>query len=171
MSVIVDLTIIAVITLCAVRHYKLGLFCSVLNVGKFIAAIILAGILRIPLSALALRLIYGEGDAGAIPTALVGMISYVVIFAAVIAVSGFIIKKVSKIEIPIITRFDKLLGLALGLVIGAALASLLSTALFTVIEFVSDSTNNADIMNVYDDSFLFKFFGDVSLFEFVRDKI
>lgn len=171
MSVIVDLAIIAVIILCAVRHYKLGLFCSVLNVGKFFAAFILAGIIRIPLSALALRLIYGEGGAGAIPTALVGMISYVIVFAAVIAVSGYMIKKLSKIDIPILTRFDKLLGLVLGLVIGAALASLLSTAIFTVLEFIADSTNNTDIMKVYNDSFLFKFLGDVSLFEFVRDKI
>ena len=124
MSLVIDLAIVAVIVLCAVRHYKLGLFCSVLNVGKFVAAIILAGILRIPLSLLALRLIYGEAEAGAVQSALAGMIAYVLVFAAVIAVSGFIIKKLSKIEIPIITRFDKLLGLALGIVIGAALCSL-----------------------------------------------
>ena len=85
MSVVIDLAIIAVIVLCAVRHYKLGLFCSVLNVGKFFAAAILAGILRIPLSLLALRLIYGEAEAGAVQSALAGMIAYVVVFAAVVS--------------------------------------------------------------------------------------
>ena len=171
MSLVIDLAIVAVIVLCAVRHYKLGLFCSVLNVGKFVAAIILAGILRIPLSLLALRLIYGEAEAGAVQSALAGMIAYVVVFAAVIAVSGFIIKKLSKIEIPIITRFDKLLGLALGIVIGAALCSLVATAAYTVIEFISKVASNPDIMNVYNDSYVFRFLKDISLFEFIRNKI
>ena len=171
MSIVFDLAIIAVIAVCAVRHYKLGLFCSVLNVGKFIAAAILAGILRIPLSALALALIYGDGEVGAVQSALAGMIAYVIVFAAVIAVSGFIIKRLSQIDIPIITRFDKLLGLVLGVIIGAALASLVSTAAFTVVEFLSKALNDPEIMNVYNDSFVFKFFSDISLFEFIRNKI
>lgn len=171
MSIVFDLAIIAVIALCAVRHYKLGLFCSILNVGKFIGAIILASILRIPLSMLALRLIYGDGEVGSVQSALAGMITYVVVFAAVIVISGFIIKKLSKIEIPIITKFDKLLGLALGVIIGAALASLVSTAIFTVTEFVAKVTNDPEIMNVYNDSCVFKFFSDISLFEFIRNKI
>ena len=171
MSVVFDLALIAVIVLCAVRHYKLGLFCSVLNVGKFIGAIILAGLLRIPLASLALRLIYGDDTAGDKQTAFAGMIAYVVIFAAVIAVSGFIVKKISQIEIPIITRFDKLLGLALGVIIGAAFASLLSTAALTVVELVAKIANDPEILNVYNDSFVFKFFSDVSLFEFIRNKI
>ena len=171
MSIVIDLALVALIALCAVRHYKLGLFCSVLNVGKFIAAAVLAGILRIPFSALALRLIYGDREVSGVANALAGMIAYVVIFAAVIVVSGFVINKVAKIEIPIITRFDKLLGLALGLVIGAALASLASTAIYTVMEFVANSIDKVEILNVYNDSLVFRFFGDVSLFEFVRDKI
>ena len=171
MSIVIDLALIAVIALCAVRHYKLGLFCSVLNVGKFIAAIILAGILRIPLESLALRLIYGDREAGDKQAAFAGMIAYVVVFAAVIAVSGFIVKKISQIDIPIITRFDKLLGLALGVVIGAVFASLISTAVFTVVEFIAKVANDPQILNVYNDSYIFKFFSDVSLFEFIRNNI
>lgn len=171
MSVVIDLAIIAVIALCAVRHYKLGLFCSVLNVGKFFAAAILAGILRIPLSLLALRLIYGEAEAGAVQTAFAGMIAYVAVFALVLVISGYIIKKLSRIEIPIITRFDKLLGLALGILIGSALCSLLATALFTVMEFISKVSGNSEILNVYYDSCVFRFLKDISLFEFIREKI
>ncbi|MBQ4091097.1 MAG: CvpA family protein, partial [Clostridia bacterium] len=132
MSIVIDLAIVAMVVLCAVRHYKLGLFCSLLTFGKFVAAIILAGILRTPLALLGLNIIVGGGQYTPVQSAFAGIIAFVVIFAAVIAVSGFLIKKLSKIEIPIITRFDKLLGLALGLVIGVFVASLAATAAYTV---------------------------------------
>ena len=168
MSIVIDLAILAIVVLFAVRHYKLGLFCSLLTFGKFIAAIILASILRTPLALLGLDLIVGGGEYTPVQNAFAGIIAFVVIFAAVIAVSGFLIKKLSKIEIPIITRFDKLLGLALGVVIGIFIASLASTATFTVMEFISSAANKPQIMDVYNSSYVFKFIKEISLFEFVR---
>ena len=167
MSVFVDILLIAILVFEAIRHYRLGLFCSILSFGKFVAAIILAGILKHPLSLLILRLFYGGGEYNAFATALCGVITYVVIFAAVIVASGFLIKRISKIKIPIITRIDKLSGLAFGLVLGIFWASLISTALYSVISAISVAIGSQAIMNVHDASLVFKFIKNISIFKFV----
>ncbi|MBE6583730.1 MAG: CvpA family protein [Ruminococcaceae bacterium] len=167
MSVIIDLIIVAIVVLFAVKHYRLGLACSLLSFGKFVLAFILAGALRVPLAQLLARLFGSDDEANA----LLGILAYVVIFAAVVAISGAVINKLKKIKIPIITKFDKLLGLALGLVIGLFAVSFISTAIFTVVEFASSITQNKEIMDIYSSSVVFKFIKEISLFEFVRSNI
>ncbi len=168
MSIVIDLIILAILALCVLRHYKLGLVCSLLTFGKFILALILASALRAPLGSLGLAIFAGDGQPDESKTAFASMIAYVVVFAAVVAISSFIIDKLKNIKIPIITKFDKLLGMVLGLVIGLFLASLLSTAVYTVMEFVSALTQDEAIMDVYNNSYIFKFIKDISLFEYIR---
>ena len=165
MSVIIDLCILAIVAWCTIRHYKLGLACSILGFAKYALAFVLAGVLRSPLVAL----LHNAGSE--LSDAVAGVIVYVVIFAAVIAVSGFIIDRLKNIDIPVFTRFDKLLGLALGIFIGLFAVSFAATAVFTVLELAASISQNESIMNVYNDSYVFKFLKDVSLFEFIRSRI
>jgi CheY-like chemotaxis protein len=67
--------------------------------------------------------------------------------------------------------FDKVLGLALGIVLGLLSASLISTALYSVIELVAAVNSNSDIMNLFNDSYVFKFMYNLKMFDFIRSLI
>ncbi len=170
MSIVLDLVIVAILIVCAVRHYKLGLICSVFNAGKFILATILASVLTRPVGAI-IKPTLGFEASDAVLGMLSSIISFIVIFIAVIIASSVAIFFISKIKIPIITKFDKLLGLLLGLCIGIFSISLLSTVSYSVIEFISNVRQDADVMNIYHDSNVFKTVYDLKIFEFIRKLI
>ena len=102
---------------------------------------------------------------------LAGIIGFAVSFFAVFFLSGLIIRMLSKIKIPIITKIDKLLGLVLGLIIGALSVSLIATAVYSVAEIVTLIDGGSEAMSVYNDSYFFKFVYDLKLFDFIRNLI
>ncbi len=171
MSVIIDVLIAAIIISCVIRHYKLGLACSLLSFGKFIIAFICAGIFRAPFASLGLRIFAKFEQYNTVQNEIAGVIAYIFIFAAVIILSNIIIKKFSNLRIPVVTKFDKLLGVALGLISGLFFASFISTVAYAAIKIMWSVTESEWIMNIYSSSYLFKFIKDISLFEFIRSKI
>ena len=171
MHFVIDLRLVALIALSAIRHYKLGFVCSVLTAGKFIVAIALAALFRAPVAELILKVFFADTENTAVSGMLSGMISFVLIFATVMVIAGLIIRAISNIKIPIITDFDKWIGLALGVVIGIVTASLLSTAIYSVLEFTSAANGSPDVMNAYNNSFVFKLIYDMKVFEFIRNLI
>lgn len=171
MSLFLDILIVAILVFSIVRHYKLGFACSLLTFGKFILALILASIFRKPVAELVLQAFADSELPGGIVNMLSGIIAFVLIFVAVIAVSTIIIHMISKINIPLITGFDKFLGLALGIVLGLASVSIISTVAFSILELITSLDAGSQCMNVYSDSYVFKFIYDLKFFEFIRKLI
>ena len=171
MAIIVDVILVALFLFSAIRHWRLGLACSVLSAGKFLFSILCASLLARPV---AMLLGYAFEalltDSGAVGV-LAGILGFAVSFFAVFFLSGLIIRMLSKIKIPIITKIDKLLGLCLGLIIGALSISLLSTAIYAVAEIVTFFEGGDGAMSVYYDSYVFKFVYDLKLFDFLRNLI
>ncbi len=170
MSIVLDIIILAILVLCAMRHFKLGLLCSVFNAGKLILAIVLASLLTKPVGSLIQPLLSGSASES-VSGMFSGIIAFILVFLAVIIASSIAILLISKIKIPILTKFDKLLGLVLGICIGIFTVSLISTAAYSIIEFISNIKQDPEIMNVYHDSYLFKFVYDLKIFEFIREII
>ncbi len=170
MSIALDIIIMATLVIFAARHYKLGLICSVFNAGKFLLAILIACLLSRPTAELIKPMLYG-----AVSDSLLGMLSsiiaFIAVFVIVIIASSVAIFFISKIKIPIITSFDKLLGLVLGLCLGIFAISLISTVAYSIIEFISNLKQDAEIMNIYNDSYVFRFVYDLKIFEFIRKLI
>ena len=52
MNVLIDILLLAIIVLSAVRHYRSGLLQSILGVGKFIVSVIAAALLGKPIGGL-----------------------------------------------------------------------------------------------------------------------
>jgi uncharacterized membrane protein required for colicin V production len=171
MHLIIDTALIVVIVLFALKHYRIGFFCSVLNVGRFIVATALAALFRAPVAALIMGLIFEGGESTPVANMLSGMIAFVLIFVLVVVISGLIIRAISNIKIPIITDFDKWLGLALGAILGVITASVVSTALYSVLEFISGVRNSPELMEIYEHSFVFKLIYGAGVFEFIRNLI
>ncbi len=94
----------------------------------------------------------------------------VVFFVTYIAVT-VVIFLLKHVKIPIITSFDRLLGLGLGIIVGILGVSLASTVLYSLLEFLSASRNDAEIMNVYNNSWVFKLICNLRIFEFIRKLI
>ncbi len=161
MAVFFDILLIAVLALTVIKHCRLGLACSVLNAMRFVFAILVAVLLCYPVAAIVRSLGVSE--------ALSGIIAFVIIFVVTLILSKLLIKLLSKIKIPLITKLDKFLGFVLGLVLGAVFVSLAATTLYTVIEFISLIGDGGDIMQIYEDSYVFKFIYDLKLFDFIRN--
>ena len=171
MAVVVDVILVALFLFCVIRHWRLGLACSVLSAGKFLVSILCASLLARPVAML-LGYFFDalSADSGA-NDILAGIIGFAVSFFAVFFLSGLIIRMLSKIKIPIITKIDKLLGLVLGLIIGALSVSLIATAVYSVAEIVTLIDGGSEAMSVYNDSYFFKFVYDLKLFDFIRNLI
>jgi hypothetical protein len=102
-----------------------------------------------------------------ISSILAAIIVFLVTYVAV-TIAIFFLKHV---KIPIITSFDRLLGLGLGVVVGVLGVSLASTAIYSLLEYFALSRNDPEIMNVYNNSWVFKFVCDLRIFEFIRKLI
>ena len=161
MAIFFDIVLLAIFVITVIRHFSLGLACSVLNAGRLLFSLLVAAILCYPIGAV----FYSLG----VPSAFSGVIAFIVIFVVTLILSKLLIKLLSKIKIPVITKVDKFLGLLLGIVLGAIFVSFLSTAVYTVIELISSVNAESEIMSVYEDSFVFKFIYDLKLFDFIRN--
>lgn len=171
MAIVIDIVFVALFLFLVIRHWRLGLACSVLSAGKFLFSILCASLLAKPVALLLGyvfdALLTNDGAVGV----LAGIVGFAVSFFAVYLLSGLIIRAMSKIKIPIITKVDKFLGLCLGIVIGALSLSVLAVAVYSVAEIITFIDGTGDAMSIYDDSYVFKFVYDLKLFDFIRNLI
>ncbi len=161
MAIFFDVLLVALLVFSCVRHFRLGLACSVLSAGRLVFSLIIASLLCRPVG----MLIFNLG----VPEFFSGIVAFVLLFVAVMIASSFIIGLLSKIKIPIITKFDKLLGLVLGIILGMLTVSVISTALYSVLELLVLFDAESTAMSVYEESYVFKFIYDLKLFDFIRN--
>lgn len=235
MYFLVDFVLLAIIALCAFKHYRSGFMCSVLNFGKLVIGVLCASAFRRPLgnfisqnivhprlsemlyqkistsvpscnslaeffasvpdSIVSTIELFG-GDIAELGTkysdaentelvlrdiastvsepisnTVSGIVAYVVIFVTAVASVSIIVLILKRIRLPIITRFDKWLGLSLGICLGLLLSSMLSTVVYSLLELIAATDNNVNVMNVYERSLAFKFIYELKIFEFIRKLI
>lgn len=99
------------------------------------------------------------------------VIAYVLVFVTILIILTIVIKAIGKIKIPLLTSIDKFLGACLGFIIGLCSVSLAASALYVILEFLTAFNQNPDIMNVYSDSYVFKFIFEIRIFDFIRTLI
>ena len=143
------------------KHARLGLACSILDAGRLFFSIIAALMLCYPVG----LILYDLGMSEAIS----GIAAFIVVFILALLLSKLFVKLLSKIKIPIVTKVDKFLGAILGCILGILFVSILSTTVYTILEMISLLSNDAEIMNVYDNSHIFKYIYDLKIFEFIRN--
>lgn len=132
----------------------------------------------------ALQAKYGSEEAGAevirdmantmsgpIADMISSIIAYIFVFLVVLLLLTIIAKILSKIKIPIITGIDKFIGLCLGVVLGVCSVSMIATTVYGILEFFAALNHNPEIMNIYNDSYVFKFVYEIKIFEFIREII
>ena len=163
MSIFIDIILAAVICYSLIRHLRLGLVCSILNFAKFllsfVAALLLGGYVGGFIAS------HFENVAG---MKFFGVGCYVAVFIGAYILQTLLIKRLSKLEIPVVTAVDKLLGALLGLILGFLSASMMSVIIFTVLDIASFISGNEGVMSVYADSYVFKFIYDFKIFDFLR---
>lgn len=106
-----------------------------------------------------------------IVNAISAVIGYVVVFVVAYIVLTVVVAGLKKIKIPILTGIDKALGLVLGLALGLFNASLIATAVYFALEYFAAMNSDSTIMNVYSNSYIFRFIYDLKIFEFIRNLI
>ena len=162
MSIFIDILLLFVICFCLIKHLRLGLFCSILSLLKFILAFVVA---------LFLGGYSGKLLADLFPTVgggrLFAVICYVLVFVVAYVVVSLIIKGLSKLKVPVLTKVDKLLGALLGLILGLLLSSMISGIVYTILEIYSTLSGNAEALFIYSDSYIFKIIYDLKIFGFI----
>lgn len=99
------------------------------------------------------------------------IIAYGLIFLVSLLVFSLVCLMFKKIEIPIISKIDKLLGLCLGLILGILGAAIIATVGHTILEFISATSGNLEIIDWYNNSYVFKFVNELKIFSFIRSLI
>ncbi len=171
MAVIIDVIFVVIFVFSVIRHYSLGLTCSILGAGKLLFSLLVAAILRRPLASLLMIAFDGSALSGRGAEVMSGVIAFITVFLTVFILSGFIIRMLSRIRIPLITRIDKLLGLVLGAVIGILSVSALATVLYSVIEIITFIDAESTALAIYYDSYVFRSVYELRIFEFIRNMI
>lgn len=97
------------------------------------------------------------------------IVAYVLIFVIVYVVLSIVIKGLKKIKIPILSSFDKTLGLILGLTLGMLNVSMIATAVYSALEFIAAMNSDPAVMSIYNNSIVFKFIYNMRFFEFIRN--
>ncbi len=175
MNWLIDIILLAVIGLTALRHFKVGLSYTLYNLGKFILAILAALLLGKLLGSLLFGAIgegLGErlGSVGFAET-LCSVIAYVLVFVITLLVLTLVIKGLRRIEIPVLHEIDKVLGLVLGLALGVFSACMIATVVYTILELYASFTESDSVMQIYGNSYVFRFIYELKIFEFIRSLI
>lgn len=97
------------------------------------------------------------------------ILGYLAVFLVTFVALTVVIACLKKIKVPLLTSFDKWLGLGLGILLGVFAAALLSTVFYTALEVAAALTGDGRILDFYNDSLIFKFIYDLKIFEFVRN--
>ena len=147
MAVIADILLIALIVFNVIKNYNDGFICSCLRFGRLIIAFVAA--------------VFIASD----------VLSFALIFFAVFALISLAMILLKKIKLPVITGFDKLLGLFLGIVLSLIYSSLIITVLVSVCEMMVTATGNAGYMSIYNDSYVLKFIYDLKVFDFIKNLV
>lgn len=160
MAIFIDILLASVFVLCIIRHARLGLACSVLSATRLVGSLLAASLIYYPVA----RLLHAIGVA----EALSGTVAFIAVFIVSMIFSKLLIRVISNIKIPIVTRVDKFLGFLLGIVLGFVFTSLISTVIYTLLDLFSALTDSSNI-NAYNDSYLFEFIYELKIFEFIRN--
>ena len=164
MSIFIDLLLAFVICFALIKHLKLGLFCSILNLGKFIVSLIIAWLLGGYAGGLVAKLFPSVGGGK-----LFVILCYAFVFVVSYIIFTLIIRALSKVKLPIVTTIDKILGTLLGLLLGLLTASLISVIIYAILEICVFFSDNYEVMLVYSDSYVFKFIYDLKIFDFIAN--
>ena len=162
MSVIIDILLMACICFFVIRHFFTGLFLSIVTFARFILSAIIAFIFGSFLGNL-----FSSSVEDPENRKLALLIGYVATFVITYLLLTLAIKLLKKVNIPVISIVDKILGAVLGLVIGILTVSLASVIIYTVLDIAVLLGIDSNAMDTYNNSFVFKFFHDFNIFEFV----
>ncbi len=99
------------------------------------------------------------------------IMAYGLIFLVSLLIFSLVCLMFKKIEIPIVSTIDKILGLCLGLILGILGAAIIATVGHTVLEFISATSGNLEIIDWYNNSYVFKFVNELKIFSFIRGLI
>lgn len=171
MSVFFDILLVGLFLFIVIRYWRLGFVCSILSAGKLLFSLIVAAILCSPVASL-LSLAFEESSLSSTVIGVIsGILAFILLFVASFIGASFLIRLLSKVKIPLVSNVDKLIGLIVGLVIGILLVSAISTVLYSVLEIITFINPSSTALDIYYDSYVFRFVCDFSIFEFIRNLI
>ena len=171
MSWVIDIIYVLVILLLIFKYFKSGFTKAILNLAKFIASVILATVFGKLLAPWILEKFLQDKVSAQLATAFSNILAYVIVYLVAYLILSLVIYLLCKIKIPILSFLDKILGVALGILIAALSLSIVSTVLFACLQFIAETKADPEIMNVYNNSYVFKFIYELRIFEFIRNLV
>ncbi len=172
MNVLIDIILVILLAYFIIRFSKSGFLISLLGLGKPLASIMIAFTLCQPMSEVVFGILVKQISINALILRIISSVfSYAFIFVISFLLISIIINIVSKIKIPVISKIDRSLGALFGFLIGFAFASMISNCTFSVISTYEALIGESEIMNIYNDSLIFKIVYNLKFFDFIKELI
>jgi hypothetical protein len=172
MNMLIDIILVIAFAYFVYKYSKSGLLVAVLGIGKPFASLMFALLLGKPMSDLAFSLLSGNVNVPILPLRIISsLFSYSTIFVVSFAVISIAINIISDIKIPVISQIDRSLGALFGLFVWISFASMIASCAFSALAAFHGLIGNAEIMNIYNDSIIFKTVYNLNFFGFVKKLI
>ena len=97
--------------------------------------------------------------------------AYAFVFVVTYVMVSIIINLLANIKIPFVSQIDKSLGAILGIFVGLALISVISTGVFSALTALYGAIGNVGIMDVYNDSVVFRNVYNLGFLDFIKELI
>lgn len=161
MSVVIDIILVAILAIQIIHGWKKGLSGVVLGFARIILSFLLAVIL-------------GKSVAGLFAGVtshvfLQNVLGYISTFIFTFLACTIVIFFIKKINIPIVSTIDTLLGIIIGSVLGILTVALITSLLSSLLAALTSFTGNPAYFNVYESSHVFKFIDNVNVFGFLKN--
>ena len=154
MSIVLDLIVIGLIALCAVRSWQRGFFKTVMGFGTIFLTILITILFTKPLAGIVMSMMDSPN------VARVSIITAIVLFIVSYVAIKITIELLDKVfELPFLKAVNKLFGLALGAVIGVLWVCAIC---FVVVNLFPTFTSDTVVMN---------FFGRFNVMNFILNNI
>lgn len=158
MSGIIDVILIGVLALQIFFGWRRGLTGVVLGFARIILSFLLALVLGPAI-----------GDAFGDGGFLSRVLGYICVFIVTFIGATILIFIFKQIKIPIISKLDKLLGILIGAALGVLTVSLIAVMLNSLLSAMTWISNNDTYIEVYNNSYVFKFINEFNIFGFIKD--
>ena len=171
MNMLIDAALAVILIGFTVFFYRKGILGAFLGSFRLIFSVSAAFLLGKTVSEIFVYNIISDLIGGGVGSLISIVISSALVFSVAFLLSTAVIISVRRLEGKTVNRIDGFLGAVFGLTLGLCLTSLIASFLYSGISLAYTISENPEIMKPYENSSLFKFLFELSVFDYVRNLI
>ena len=169
MNMLIDAILLVILIYFVIRFYRSGIMSMVLGMGRLLLSLSASVILGGYVSRLIIYNYVQRWIDGPLALAFSIVISCILVFAATYLLSSLIIASLTKTDNGIFSKIDKIGGAIVGLVLGLSVDSIISGVIGSMLSVAYALSGKDGITDVVNNTVLYKFLLEFSVFDIVKN--